>query len=120
VIVAPTLLPLSNEQRWRRQQVDRQPFPNMRTYTTTGSELWWFDPVQQQHIILGHFAGDFQAQARFTLRGQGIKALEVPYRVNQAYGLTAISPALLERIQAAGYGEWIETYVFEGPNVRPR
>jgi hypothetical protein len=120
VIMAPTLERLTNEERWRREQVNRQPFPALRTYTTSGSELWWFDPINQQHVILGHFAGDFQVQATFTLRGQGVAALEVPYHVNQGYGLTSLSPALLDRIRAAGYGEWIETYVFEGPNVQSR
>jgi hypothetical protein len=119
-LVIPTAQALTHEERWRRQQKERDVFEAVRTYTTTGSELWWFDPVNQQHVILGTIAGDFQVQARFTLAGQGIAALEVPYHVNQQYGLTSLSPALLERIQAAGYGEWIETYVFAGPNVRPR
>jgi hypothetical protein len=119
VIVPATPLPLSNEQRWRRQQQNREVFASTRTFVTAGSELWWYDPVQQQSVILGTFSGPFEAQARFTLRGQGVIALEVPYQVNQRYGLTAISPALIERIRAAGYDEWIETYVIEGPNVRP-
>jgi hypothetical protein len=120
LLAVPTVQALTNEERWRRQQKERTVFETMRTYTTSGSELWWYDPVNQQHVILGTIAGDFQAQAQFTLAGQGIAALEVPYRVNQQYGLTSLSPALLERIQAAGYGEWIETYVFAGPDVRPR
>lgn len=118
-IVAPTFPPLSNEERWRGQQVGRDVFAAPRAYTTTSSELWWYDPVNQQHVILGSFAGTFEAQARFTLLGQGVEALEVPYRVNQRYGLTALSPALVQRIAEAGYDEWIETYVFLTPNVRP-
>jgi hypothetical protein len=49
-----------------------------------GGEFWWYDPINQQHVILGTFAGDFLAQAQFTLRGQGIEALEIPYQVNRA------------------------------------
>lgn len=120
VIVLPTLETLTNQERWRREQIGREPFPAVRSYATTGSELWWFDPVQQQHVILGTIAGTFEVQATFTLRGQGIAALEVPYQVNRQYGLTALSPALVGRIQAAGYGEWIETYVFDGSNVQPQ
>lgn len=114
----PTLVRLTPEERWRTQQLNRTPFESPRPYTTTGSELWWYDPINQQHIILGSFSGTFTAQARFTLRGQGVPALEVPYQVNVSYGLTAISSALEQRIKAAGYDEWIETYVFVTSNVQ--
>jgi hypothetical protein len=116
-LVVATLPALTHEERWRAQQIDREVFDPMRTYRTTGSELWWYDPVHQQSLVIGSFSGDFVAQARFTLRGQGVTALEVPYRVNESFGLTALSPAILERIRAAGYGEWIETYVFAAPHV---
>lgn len=111
---------LSNEARWRNQQIDRLVFPQMRQYRTNSSELWWFDPLNQQSIILGSFSGEFTAQASFTLRGQGVPALEVPYQINISYGLTALSPAIIERIHAAGYEQWIETYVFVTPNVTPQ
>jgi hypothetical protein len=120
VIVPPTPEQLTNEERWRRQQQNRNVFEAPQAFYTSGSELWWYDPVQQQSVILGTFSGPFEAQARFTLRGLGVSALEVPYKINERYGLTAISPALIERIRAAGYDEWIETYIIEGPNVRPR
>jgi hypothetical protein len=116
-LVLPTPLPITNEQRWRAQQINRVLFDPMRAYTTASSELWWYDPINQQHVILGTFRGSFVAQARFTLRGQGVEALEVPYQVNQSYGLTALSAVLVERIRAAGNDEWIETYVFVTPNV---
>lgn len=116
----PTALPQTNEQRWRAQEIHRIVVEPKRTYTTSSSELWWFDPINQQHIILGAFTGDFLVQAQFTLRSQGIEALEVPYQVNKSYGLTALSPAILARVAAAGSGEWIETYVFMTPNVLPR
>lgn len=119
-LALPTPTPLTNEERWRNQQIGRNPFEGPRPYYTTGSELWWYDPVNQQSIILGRIAGDFQGQAEFTLRGQGVAALEVPYQVNQSYGLTALSPVVIDRIRAAGYEEWIETYVFLTPNVIPR
>lgn len=119
-LALPTPVPLTNEERWRAQQIDRRPFESHRPYFTTGSELWWYDPVNQQSVILGRIAGDFSAQAEFTLRGQGVQALEVPYQVNLSYGLTALSPALLDRIKLAGNGEWIETYVFSTSNVTSR
>lgn len=113
----PTAQPLTAEQRWRNQQLNRAVFEGLRTYTTAGSELWWYDPINQQSVVLGFFGGEFAAQAQFTLREQGIEALEVPYRINGSYGLTALSPVLLDRIRAAGYGDWIETYVLLTPNV---
>lgn len=118
--VLPTQAVLTYEQRWRTQQIDRMVFDQKQTYTTLSSELWWYDPINQQHVILGTFSGDFLAQAHFTLRGQGIEALEVPYQVNVSYGLTALSPALVSRIRAAESGEWIETYVFVTPNIALR
>ncbi len=116
-LVLPTMPALSNEARWRAQQIDRVVFDSTQTYMTTSSDLWWFDPVNQQSIILGTIAGDFTVQAEFVLQSQGRNALEVPYQVNQSYGLTALSPAILDRITAAGYTGWIETYVFRAPNV---
>lgn len=119
-LVLPTLAPASNEERWRAQQEGREVFPGLQGYRTMGSELYWFDPLNQQSLALGVFTGEFVAQARFVLRGQGVEALEVPYQVNQSYGLTALSPAILDRVRAAGYGEWIETYVVVTPNVSSR
>lgn len=116
-LVVPTSPPLSNEARWRAQQLNREVFSAPQAVTTTGSELWWYDPVNQQHVVLGSFRGDFLAQAQFIVRGIGVEALEVPYQVNISYGLTAISPALLARIKAAGYDAWIETYVLRSPNI---
>lgn len=120
-LALPTVAPLSSEERWRAQQQDRVVFDGLRAYFTSGSELWWFDPVNQQHVILGRLTGEFVAQAQFLPRGQGVVALEVPYQVNSSYGLTALSPALLERIAAAGYAsDWVEAYVFLTPDVIPR
>ncbi len=116
-LVLPTRPPQSNQERWRDQQVNRVVLEPMRVYTAVNSQLWWYDPINQQHVVLGTFMGDFMAQATFTLRHQQVEALEVPYQVNQAYGLTALSPALIARIQAAGAGEWIETYVVVTPDL---
>ncbi len=115
-----TPTPFTNEGRWRGQQIGRHAFETLRHYSTASSELWWYDPINQQSVILGRITGEFSAQAEFTLRGQGVPALEVPYQVNLSYGLTALSPALFDRIMAAGYSEWIETYVFSTPGVNRR
>lgn len=110
----------TNEQRWRDQQQERVVFDTPKPYYTTGTKLYWYDPLTQQHLELGYMSGEFLVQARFVLLPQGVPALEVPYQINVSYGLTALSPALLERIRAAGYTAWIETYVIESPEVQPR
>lgn len=116
-----TTISHTNEERWRAQQQDRVVFEALVPFTTSGSELWWYDPVNQQHVILGVITGDFLAQAQFQLIGQGLGAVEVPYQVNVGYGLTALSPAILGRIAAAGYeSDWIKTYVFLSPDVTQR
>lgn len=89
-------------------------------YTTRNAELRWYDPLNQQHLVLGRISGDFLVQATFVLRNQGLPALEVPYRINVSYGLTALSPAHVERLKAAGYVDWVETYVLASPDVYPR
>jgi hypothetical protein len=107
-------------ERWRMQQQNREVFPTLRNYTTNGTELWWYDPVNQQHVILGTISGSFAAQAQFTLTSSNAPALEVPYQVNEMYGLTSISPAFVQRISEAGYSGWIETYVINDERVQSR
>ncbi|MGQ9927340.1 MAG: hypothetical protein ACUVS4_10765 [Chloroflexaceae bacterium] len=119
LVIAPTPA-RSNEQKWRDQQVDRQVLAPPQVYTTRNAELRWYDPLNQQHLVLGRLSGDFLVQATFVLRDPGLPALEVPYQINVSYGLTALSPAHIERLKAAGYVEWVETYVLASPDVYPR
>jgi hypothetical protein len=65
--------------------------------------------------------GDLQATARFRLRGTWVEALEVPYVLNQSFGLV-LSEALLQRIRAAGHNvdepnTTIDTYVYLAPDM---
>lgn len=117
IVSAPPLPSYTNEERWRLQQRERQPFAAMQSFFTSNSQLWWYDPIQQQHLVLGTFRGAFTVQARFILQAQNAPALEVPYQINRSYGLTALSPAIIERMQAAGYSEWVEAYVLETPDI---
>ena len=119
-IVPATLAPIAYNERWRKQQRDRAPFDTSQQYTTDGSELYWYDPVFQQSVLLGTFRGNFDVLATFTLQSSGQPALEVLYEVNKRYGLTAISPAIVERIKAAGYTDgFIDTYVLLDARVAP-
>jgi hypothetical protein len=120
-IVLATRAPIGPNERWRQQELDRKPFETATRYTTTGTELYWYDPVFQQSVLLGTFGGDFDALATFTLRSSGQPCLEVLYEVNKRYGLTALSPAIVERIEAAGYTEgFIDTYVVLDERVAPK
>lgn len=107
---APT--PGASERAWRAQQEGRQPFPEPRIYIArTPVTLLWFDPMTGQSLEIGTLAGPFTAQAEFTFMPENAPALEVPYRINEDFGLTAISPAVQARMAAAGYTDTVEAYV---------
>lgn len=121
VIIPATQVALSNNERWRQQETNRQPLPQPQTYVTTGTTLYWYDPVNQQALEIGTFSGTFEVLATFELRSTGQPALEVLYEVNKRYGLTAVSPAIVERIRAAGYTDGvIDTYVIVDTTISPR
>lgn len=121
VVVPRTAVPLSNEQRWREQEVNRQVFDGIRLYVARQPvPLQWFDPVTGQSVEIGTLIGEFPAQAQFTLRANGQLALEVPYRINNDFGLTAISEALRDRMRAAGYAESVEGYIILSDLVVPK
>jgi hypothetical protein len=111
----------SVEERWRYVQVDRQPFADgIQTWTTPSRQiLWWYDPVFGRAVKLGEIQGDFPAQATFRFRGQEVDAVEIPYNVNQSFGIT-LPPAIQDQIRNAGYGEWIETFVYRTEDIRPK
>lgn len=121
VIVPRTPVPQSNEQRWRAQQLDRQVFAERRLYRASQPvPLLWFDPLTSQSVEIGTLIGSFPAQAQFTLRQSNQPALEVPYRINNDFGLTAISEAIRERMRAAGYTESVETFIVQTEAVAPQ
>ena len=122
VIVVPrTAVPQSPEERWRAQQLQRQPFDPPVPYVAAGeTTLLWYDPLAGRAIEIGRLAGNFIVTAQFVLRDDNRPALEVPYRINQDYGLTAISPAAIQRMNAAGYTQSVEAYVLQTDAVRPK
>jgi hypothetical protein len=108
------------EGRWRDMQVDRAPFEAPRTFVSSGSEIvWWFDPLYGQLVPIGEIRGEFVAQASFRIKGQWIGALEIPYQVNQAYGIVVPDP-ILQRMRNAGKGEWAEVFVYQTGDVSQR
>ncbi len=106
--------------RWRYVQVNRAPLESVQTYTTPSRQLlWWYDPVFGQPVKLGEIQGDFPVQATFRFRGQEVEALEIPYQVNQSFGIT-LPAAVVERIKRAGYSEWIDAFVYKTDDMRPK
>jgi len=106
--------------RWRYVQVNRAPLGAVQAYTTPSKQLlWWYDPVFGQPVKLGEIQGDFPVQATFRFRGQEVEALEVPYQVNQSFGI-ALPSAIVERIKRAGYGEWIDAFVYKTDDIRAK
>jgi hypothetical protein len=122
VMVVPlTQLPETTEQRWRAQQQDRQVNDPPRIYVAPISiTLWWYDPLTSQSVPIGTINGEFPVQAEFVLRGPQQAALEVPYRINNDFGLTAISDAVRARMQAAGYSQSVEAYVLRTADINPK
>lgn len=121
VIVPATPAPRTNEERWRAEQIDRQVLEAKPLYTAQApvSLLWW-DPNTGQTLEIGLIRGDFPVQATFTFRPTGEPALEVPYTINGDFGLTAISGAVRERMQAAGYTQTVEAFVIDSAAVELR
>lgn len=125
--VAPTVNPEfekvtlpGSQDRWRYVQVDRRPFGGVQTYITPSKQiLWWYDPIFGRAVKLGEIQGDFPVQATFRFRGQEVDALEVPYQVNQSFGIT-LPPTIVDEIKKAGSGEWVETFVYQTSDIRPK
>jgi hypothetical protein len=121
VVIPQTPTPLSNHDRWRAQQSDRQVLETAQTYVARRpTPLLWFDPMTGQSLPIGMIVGDFTVQALFTLRSTNQPSLEVPYRINIDYGLTSISDAVRQRMNAAGYTESVEAYVIRTEDTVPR
>jgi hypothetical protein len=119
VIVPATPVPQTSEERWRAQQIDRQVLAEKPLYTARQPvPLLWWDPNTGQVVEIGLIRGDFPVQATFSFRPTGQQALEVPYRINGDFGLTAISAALRERMAAAGYTEFAETFVLTSDSIQ--
>ena len=121
VIITPQTVPQTNEQRWRAQELNRQVFDPPRLYVAQSPvSLLWYDPVTGQTLEIGTLIGTFPVQAQFTLREGNHPAFEVPYRINGDFGLTAISDAVKQRMNAAGYTESVEAFVLQSDAIQPK
>ncbi|WP_448542105.1 hypothetical protein [Roseiflexus sp.] len=118
-IIPATPEPQTSEARWRAQQIDRQVLDPPQFYRVTShATLFWYDPMTGQILEIGTLRGDVPVQARFRLRSTGQAALEVLYRINNDFGLTAISEAVRSRMEAAGYTVSVEAFLLESDAVQ--
>jgi hypothetical protein len=121
IIVPLTQMPETNEQRWRAQEQDRKVNDPPRIYIAPSpATLWWYDPLTSQSVPIGTINGEFPVQAEFVLRSAQQAALEVPYRINNDFGLTAISDAVRERMKTAGYSQSVEAYILRTADIHPK
>ena len=121
IIRPPAPSQQTNEQIWRAQQLDRRTFDPPQAYVARPSAtLLWYDPRTGQSLEIGTLLGEFPASAEFRLRGSDQLAIEVPYRINNDFGLTAISDAIVRRMNEAGYSERVDAYVLLSEAVQPR
>lgn len=122
VSIQPQLRPTpTNEERWAQEQLNRQAFGEERSYVASeATTLFWFDPRTSQVVPIGTLLGSFTATATFTWRANGEEALVVPYTINQSYGLTAISEALILRMHDAGFTDQVEAFVLVSNAIQPQ
>ncbi len=105
-------------ERWQHQQLERSDFPQELTFVAQRPvDLFWFDPISGQRLVIGQLIGAFPAQASFTLRATNQPALLVRYEIDRSFGLTAISPVLKQRMQAAGVGPTTDAYVILSTDI---
>ncbi|ABU59419.1 hypothetical protein [Roseiflexus castenholzii] len=118
-IIPSTPMPQTSDARWRAQQIDREVLDPPQVYRVVRrTPLFWFDPMTGQTLEIGTVLGNIPVQARFRLRATGEVALEVPYRINNDFGLTAISEAVRSRMEAAGYTVSVEAFVLESDAIQ--
>lgn len=121
VVVVPTGLPDSAQGAWEKQQANRREFDGQKQYRANAPvALLWYDPATGQILEIGKLVGEFVATAQFELVPQNhAPTLAVPYKIDTDYGLTAISPAVKARMQAAGYNDQVEAFVVLNEAVVP-
>ena len=121
VVVPSTLVAVSPADMWQAQQTERVPFEPARIYrASVPVALLWFDPATGQTLEVGRVIGEFRVVAEFGLKQQAsAKAFAVPYRIDQDYGMTSISSAVVARMRAAGYSDAVEAYILAEDSITP-
>lgn len=119
VIITPQLRATpTGDERWAAFVGERVAFDTpLRMVTLAPSQLLWLDPRNGQVLEIGLLNGGFGATARLILTSDKREAYEVEYTINQDYGLTAISDAIVMRMRDAGYTASVRAFVMAGDTV---
>ena len=119
IIITPQLRATpTGDERWAAFVRDRVAFDTPQRMTTLApSPLLWLDPRNGQVLEIGMLNGSFAATARMVLTSDTHEAYEVEYTINQDYGLTAISDAIVMRMRDAGYTASVRAFVVASDTV---
>ncbi|MBM4412905.1 MAG: hypothetical protein FJ040_05590 [Chloroflexi bacterium] len=108
----------TGDERWAAFASQRQLFDTpIRVTTLQPTPLLWLDPHNGQVLEIGLLNGDFVATAQIVLTSDNSVAYEVDYRINQDFGLTSISEAVVMRMRDAGYAASVRAFVVMTDNV---
>ncbi|NBU65045.1 MAG: hypothetical protein EBS29_11180 [Chloroflexia bacterium] len=119
IVITPQLRATpTGDERWAAFVSERVAFDApKRMKTLAPSQLLWLDPRNGQVLEIGLLNGGFVATAGIVLTSDKREAYEVDYTINQDYGLTAISDALVLRMRDAGYTASVRAFVMASDNV---
>ncbi|MCX6015606.1 MAG: hypothetical protein NT020_08510 [Chloroflexales bacterium] len=105
-------------ERWGTFFSNRVAFGSPQKMTALApSPLLWLDPRNGQVLEIGMLNGDFAATAHLVLKSDNQAAFEVEYTINQNYGLTSISEAIVQRMHSAGFEANVRGFVIAGDSI---
>ncbi len=121
VVITPLMRATpTGDERWSAFVRDRTGYDTPQRLTTIAPvSLMWLDPRNGQVLEIGYLNGDFFATAQLVLASNNQSAYEVDYTINQDYGLTSISRALITRMNEAGYAASVRAFVLASDNIVP-
>ena len=121
VVITPIIRATpTGDERWAAFVRDRTGYDTPQRLTTLAPvALQWLDPRNGQVLEIGYLNGDFVATAQLVLTSNNESAYEVDYTINQDFGLTSISRALITRMNDAGYAASVRAFVLASDNIVP-
>jgi hypothetical protein len=119
IVITPQLRATpTGDERWAAFVRDQVAFDApQRIETLAPSPLLWLDPRNGQVLEIGLINGGFVATAHMILTSDKREAYEVEYTINQDYGLTSISDAIVMRMRDAGYEASVRAFVVASDTV---
>lgn len=121
VVITPIIRATpTGDERWAAFISGRTAYDAPRRMTAlVPTPLLWLDPRNGQVLEIGYLNGDFFATAQIIRASDNQPAYEVDYTINQDYGLTSISRALVTRMNEAGYAASVRAFVIASDNIVP-